>query len=204
MHALGCCLLMCKLLIRGFFTLCLLPLDVQAAHQGLLPFACCLRPDAPNKLRCLCVVWYARLRVCMCVSTRTRACACVHVCVCVSNHAHACVYQSAAARAHPCLGCARAGLGVLAGVDEENIDEFEIDLNDAEPSFLKGAGSKSGIEMSPIKIVKNPDGTMQRAAMTQVRRLRSPRAAGLGSNRAGCVHCGADRVWWGWQSSGAG
>uniref|UniRef100_A0A7S3QLZ2 RNA helicase n=2 Tax=Dunaliella TaxID=3044 RepID=A0A7S3QLZ2_DUNTE len=60
-----------------------------------------------------------------------------------------------------------SGLGVLAGVDEENIDEFEIDLNDAEPAFLKGAGSKSGIEMSPIKIVKNPDGTMQRSAMTQ-------------------------------------
>ncbi|KAF5836009.1 P-loop containing nucleoside triphosphate hydrolase protein [Dunaliella salina] len=60
-----------------------------------------------------------------------------------------------------------SGLGVLAGVEEENIDEFEIDLNDAEPAFLKGAGSKSGIEMSPIKIVKNPDGTMQRSAMTQ-------------------------------------
>jgi len=61
-----------------------------------------------------------------------------------------------------------AGLGVLAGAEEENNDEFEIDLNDAEPTFLKGGGSKSGIEMSPIKIVKNPDGTMQRSAMTQV------------------------------------
>jgi len=94
MHALGCCLLMCKLLIRGFFTLCLLPLDVQAAHQGLLPFACCLRPDAPNKLRCLCVVWYARLRVCMCVSTRTRACACVHVCVCEQSCTCVCLSVS--------------------------------------------------------------------------------------------------------------
>lgn len=44
-----------------------------------------------------------------------------------------------------------------------------MDLNDEEPAFLKGHSSRSGIEMSPIKIVKNPDGSMQRAAMTQVR-----------------------------------
>lgn len=32
---------------------------------------------------------------------------------------------------------------------------------------MKGQSSKSGVEMSPIKIVKNPDGSLQRAAMTQ-------------------------------------
>lgn len=47
-------------------------------------------------------------------------------------------------------------------------EEFEIDLNDNEPDFLKGQTTKTGVEMSPIKIVKNPDGSMQRAAMTQV------------------------------------
>ena len=41
-------------------------------------------------------------------------------------------------------------------------------MNDEEPLFLKGVSSRSGAEMSPIKIVKNPDGSMQRAAMTQV------------------------------------
>lgn len=46
-------------------------------------------------------------------------------------------------------------------------EEFEIDINDDEPEFLKGHSSKSGIELSPIKIVKNPDGSLQRAAMTQ-------------------------------------
>ena len=46
-------------------------------------------------------------------------------------------------------------------------EEFEIDINEEEPAFLKGQSSKSGVEMSPIKIVKNPDGTLQRAAMTQ-------------------------------------
>jgi hypothetical protein len=48
-------------------------------------------------------------------------------------------------------------------------EEFEIDLNDNEPDFLRGQTQKTGVEMSPIKIVKNPDGSMQRAAMTQVR-----------------------------------
>ena len=38
--------------------------------------------------------------------------------------------------------CLTAGLGVLAGADEGGEEEFEIDLNDAEPEFLKGVGSK--------------------------------------------------------------
>ncbi len=45
--------------------------------------------------------------------------------------------------------------------------EFEIDINESEPLFLKGQTTRTGIQMSPIKIVKNPDGSMQRAAMTQ-------------------------------------
>jgi hypothetical protein len=51
---------------------------------------------------------------------------------------------------------------------QDNQEEFEIDLNDDEPEFLKGHSSRSGIEMSPVKIVKNPEGSLQRAAMTQV------------------------------------
>ena len=62
-----------------------------------------------------------------------------------------------------------SGQGILAGAGEDDDEEFEIDLNDTEPEFLKGNSTKSGIEMSPIKIVKNPDGSLQRAAMTQVR-----------------------------------
>lgn len=61
-----------------------------------------------------------------------------------------------------------SGQGVLAGaLGDGDEEEFEIDLNDTEPEFLKGSSTKSGIEMSPIKIVKNPDGSLQRAAMTQ-------------------------------------
>lgn len=52
-------------------------------------------------------------------------------------------------------------------VDNEVEEEFEIDLSEVEPAFLAGQTSKNGVEVSPIKIVKNPDGSLQRAAMTQ-------------------------------------
>ena len=49
---------------------------------------------------------------------------------------------------------------------EETHEETEIELNENEPIFLRGQ-TKNSVAMSPIKIVKNPDGSMQRAAMTQ-------------------------------------
>ena len=52
-------------------------------------------------------------------------------------------------------------------VDDEVEEEFEIDLSEVEPAFLAGQTAKNGVEVSPIKIVKNPDGSLQRAAMTQ-------------------------------------
>ena len=60
-------------------------------------------------------------------------------------------------------------------------------MNDEEPLFLKGVSSRSGAEMSPIKIVKNPDGSMQRAAMTQVR-------SRMGTGRAFPANTDADAV----------
>ncbi|CAG9462550.1 unnamed protein product [Pedinophyceae sp. YPF-701] len=56
--------------------------------------------------------------------------------------------------------------GLLFGDNQGEDEEFEIDLNDAEPAFLKGCTARTGVELSPIRITKNPDGTMQRAAMT--------------------------------------
>ena len=43
----------------------------------------------------------------------------------------------------------------------------QVDINEAEPQFLKGHTARSGQEMSPIRVVKNPDGSLQRAALTQ-------------------------------------
>ena len=50
------------------------------------------------------------------------------------------------------------------------VGQFEIDINDAEPPFLAGqTAAAEGGDASPVKIVKNPDGSMSRAAMTQAR-----------------------------------
>jgi hypothetical protein len=43
----------------------------------------------------------------------------------------------------------------------------QVDINEQEPLFLKGQTARSGQEMSPVRVVKNPDGSMQRAALTQ-------------------------------------
>ncbi|KNC98023.1 uncharacterized protein SPPG_06442 [Spizellomyces punctatus DAOM BR117] len=52
--------------------------------------------------------------------------------------------------------------GLLNYEDAE--EELDIEIRDEEPSFLKGQ-TKQSVQLSPIKIVKNPDGTMNRAAL---------------------------------------
>jgi ATP-dependent RNA helicase DHX8/PRP22 len=59
------------------------------------------------------------------------------------------------------MGGAGGGLG-----DDDGDVAFEVDLQDAEPAFLKGQ-TRLAKELSPVKIVANPDGSMQRAATTQ-------------------------------------
>eukprot|EP00899_Mesostigma_viride_P013186 jgi/Mesvir1/21869/Mv04246-RA.1 len=56
--------------------------------------------------------------------------------------------------------------GGLFNPDEDVEEEMEIEINDEEPPFLAGQTAAS-VSVSPIKIVKNPDGSLQRAAMTQ-------------------------------------
>ncbi|GAM26966.1 hypothetical protein SAMD00019534_101410, partial [Acytostelium subglobosum LB1] len=53
-------------------------------------------------------------------------------------------------------------LGLVAEVDDDD-KELDIELNEDEPVFLKGTRNNMQ-QMSPIKIVKNPNGSMQRAA----------------------------------------
>jgi len=50
---------------------------------------------------------------------------------------------------------------------EETEEETEVELAEIEPAFLKGQTRRSGREASPIRIIKNPDGSLQRAAMQQ-------------------------------------
>lgn len=61
---------------------------------------------------------------------------------------------------------------VLIGDKEDDIaEDTEIELNEDEPVFLRSNESVPGASrvqpLSPVRIIKNPDGSMQRAAMTQ-------------------------------------
>ena len=60
---------------------------------------------------------------------------------------------------------AEGGMGMLA--QEKTEEETEVELADMEPSFLRGQTRRSGRDLEPIRIVKNPDGSLQRAAMQQ-------------------------------------
>ena len=52
-------------------------------------------------------------------------------------------------------------------VDYDAEESIEVELKEEEPPFLKGQTAKAGIHFSPIRIVKNPDGSLHRAAIQQ-------------------------------------
>ena len=65
-------------------------------------------------------------------------------------------------------------MGMLA--IEETEEETEVELADAEPAFLRGQTKRSGRkDLEPVKIVKNPDGSLQRAAMQQANMAKERR-----------------------------
>lgn len=39
---------------------------------------------------------------------------------------------------------------------KDDIEEVNIRIDDKEPPFLKGQTTKAGINLSPVRIVKNP------------------------------------------------
>lgn len=51
--------------------------------------------------------------------------------------------------------------------DDDSDEDIEIEMVDDECVFLKGHGRQSLLDLSPVKIVKNPDGSLQQAAMMQ-------------------------------------
>jgi ATP-dependent RNA helicase DHX8/PRP22 len=67
------------------------------------------------------------------------------------------------------------GVGKHVGLGDDDLDDgvagVEIELNEDDPAFLRaadaGGASTRNQPLSPVRIVKNPDGSMQRAAMTQ-------------------------------------
>ena len=65
------------------------------------------------------------------------------------------------------------GMGMLA--IEETEEETEVELAEAEPAFLRGQTGRSGRHLEPVKIVKNPDGSLQRAALQQATNAKERR-----------------------------
>ena len=52
--------------------------------------------------------------------------------------------------------------------DEDELsdgDDIVIDVTNKEPQFLKGQTTKTGIVLSPVKCVKNPQGSLNREAI---------------------------------------
>lgn len=49
--------------------------------------------------------------------------------------------------------------------EDSDCDEVAIEVSDKEPLFLKGQTTKTGIVLSPIKCIKNPEGTLNREAI---------------------------------------
>ncbi|CAM9814228.1 unnamed protein product, partial [Scytosiphon promiscuus] len=66
-----------------------------------------------------------------------------------------------------------SGMGILGNI-EETEEELEIELNEDEPAFLRGQTRQSR-ELSPVRIVANPDGSMQRSALQQVQMAKERR-----------------------------
>lgn len=66
---------------------------------------------------------------------------------------------------------AGSSMVVLMGDEEEPAEDGDIELNEDEPEFLRandaGHMASRTQPLSPVRIVKNPDGSMQLAAMTQ-------------------------------------
>lgn len=51
---------------------------------------------------------------------------------------------------------------------EETEEETDVEIADVEPNCSRGQTDRSGRELEPVRLVKNPDGSLQRAAMQQV------------------------------------
>lgn len=51
--------------------------------------------------------------------------------------------------------------------DDSDGEDIEIELVEEEPAFLSGHGRHSVHDLDPVRIVKNPDGSLAQAAMMQ-------------------------------------
>lgn len=57
--------------------------------------------------------------------------------------------------------------GLLPKPEEEEIEDIEVEIVEEEPAFLRGHGRFKAADLSPVRIVKNPDGSLAQSAMMQ-------------------------------------
>ena len=57
----------------------------------------------------------------------------------------------------------------------EEIEETNIEVNERQPPFLTGQTTKTGINLSPVRVVKNPEGTLNRSAMNAIQYAKERR-----------------------------
>jgi len=62
-------------------------------------------------------------------------------------------------------------------VEEEAEEEYEVDVKDQEPAFLTNQTAKSGAQLSPIRLVKMPEGSMAQAAGNAAAAMKETRQA---------------------------
>ena len=89
------------------------------------------------------------------------------------------------------------------GVSPEEVDtkgaeeEFEVELRDGEPMFLKGQTVRAGVQLSPIRVVKEPEGSLNRAAVAAAEGSKDRREAKRiqEQNMLDCIPKDLDRPW---------
>ncbi|XP_075890985.1 ATP-dependent RNA helicase DHX8 [Nelusetta ayraudi] len=86
--------------------------------------------------------------------------------------------------------------GILPKIDDDNDEDLEIDLVEEEPPFLRGQ-TKWSTNMSPVKIVKNPDGSLSQAAMMQSALSKERRELKQAARAAemDCIPTGLHKNW---------
>ncbi|KAM9335989.1 ATP-dependent RNA helicase DHX8-like isoform 3-T3 [Symphorus nematophorus] len=86
--------------------------------------------------------------------------------------------------------------GILPKIDDDEDDDIEIDLVEEEPPFLRGQ-TKFSMNMSPVKIVKNPDGSLSQAAMMQSALAKERREVKQAARAAemDCIPTGLNKHW---------
>lgn len=47
----------------------------------------------------------------------------------------------------------------------EEVEDLDVELKEDEPTFLKGQTIRAGVNLSPVRVVKNPEGSLQREIM---------------------------------------